>query len=267
MAEDRSSFTRSGAIYERVMVPAIFEPWGRDLLDTVAPATGMRLLDVACGTGIVARLAASRIGPTGQVAALDANETMLAVARAQPPHAGVSVEWHQGDAANLPFPEAAFDIVVCQQGLQYMTDRLAALREMRRVLAPHGRVALSIFRRSLGHETLRSAAAPHVGETAAAVVMEPFSFPDAGALRALIGQADLPNARLQAKTLTVRFPSIDGFIDYQLGGRLASAASKLSNAARAALVDALREAFVPYSGSNGVEFPMEANVVLAGDTA
>jgi ubiquinone/menaquinone biosynthesis C-methylase UbiE len=248
------------------MVPAIFEPWGRDLLDTVAPATGMRLLDVACGTGIVARLAASRVGPTGRVAALDANETMLAVARTHPAHAGGSIEWHHGDATHLPFAEAAFDIVVCQQGLQYMTDRLAALREMRRVLAPRGRLALSIFRRSLGHETLRRAAAPHVGETAAAVVMEPFSFPDVDALCALIEQAGLPNAHLQAKTLTARFPSIDGFIEYQLGGRLASAAGKLSGAARAALVDALREAFVPYSGSNGVEFPMEANVVLAGNT-
>ena len=84
MAESSSTFTRASAGYERVMVPAVFGPWAKDLLETAALAPGMRVLDVACGTGIVARLAAAQVGPTGRVAGVDSNEAMLAVARAQP---------------------------------------------------------------------------------------------------------------------------------------------------------------------------------------
>src|SRR5688500_494973 len=114
MAESSSTFTRASAAYERVMVPAVFGPWARDLLDTAAPRPGMHVLDVACGTGIVARLAAPQIGPTGQVVGLDTNEAMLAVARAQVQPTGAHVEWRQGDATKLPFPDAEFDMVLCQ---------------------------------------------------------------------------------------------------------------------------------------------------------
>jgi SAM-dependent methyltransferase len=154
--------------------------------------------------------------------------------------------------------------VLCQQGLQYFPDRLAALREMGRVLAPGGRLALSVFRSSLGHETLRRAAAPYVGEQAAAVVMEPFSFPQAAELAELLHQAGLPVVSMRTKTLIARFAAIEEFIDYQLAGRLASAAAKLSDSARRELVAAVRAAFAPCAGPRGVEFPMEANVVLAG---
>lgn len=241
------------------MVPAVFAPWARDLLDAVGLGANVRVLDVACGTGIVARLAAERAGTGGRVAGVDANESMLVVARAQP----ALVEWHQADASRLPFASGEFDVVVCQQGLQYMPDRLAALREMKRVLAPGGRLGLSVFRQSVGHETFRAAAALHVGDAAAAIVMEPFSFADTAALSALLRQAELRNARVQTRALTVHFPSIDGFIEYQLAGRLAGAASQLGAEARAALVAQVRRAFAPLTAADGVAFAMEANVVLA----
>ena len=139
MAEATSTFTRASAPYERVMVPAVFGPWGKDLLDTVALPAGTRVLDVACGTGIVARLVALQVGPTGRVVGLDANEAMLTVARAQPQSTGAQVEWQQGDATRLPFRDAEFGAVLCQQGLQYVPDRPAALQEMKRVLASGGR--------------------------------------------------------------------------------------------------------------------------------
>ena len=141
MAETTSTFTRASvpAPYERVMVPAVFGPWAKILLDTVALPAGTRVLDVACGTGIVTRLAASQVGSTGRVVGLDINGGMLAVARAQPQPAGAQIEWQQGDATRLPFPDAEFGNVLCQQGLQYMPDRPAALREMKRVLASGGR--------------------------------------------------------------------------------------------------------------------------------
>src|SRR4051794_4440488 len=130
----RLDFGRVAEAYERVQVPAIFTGWATDLVSIADLRAGERILDVACGTGIVARLAAPRVAPAGHVVGVDVNAAMLTVARAQPQPAGAVIEWHQGDAAALPFPDAAFDVVLCQQGLQHMADRGAAVREMRRVL-------------------------------------------------------------------------------------------------------------------------------------
>jgi SAM-dependent methyltransferase len=102
-------------VYERHMVPAIFASWVSALLDLVAPKPGERVLDVACGTGVVARQAASQVGIGGHVVGLDLNGEMLALARAL----GPAVEWREGNAMALPFATNAFDVVVCQQGLQF----------------------------------------------------------------------------------------------------------------------------------------------------
>jgi ubiquinone/menaquinone biosynthesis C-methylase UbiE len=128
-------------VYERSMVPAAFALWAADLLALLALQPGSRLLDVAGGTGIVARMAAPHTGATGVVVGLDLHGGMLAVARAQAP-TGV---WVQGSATALPCTTAAFDVVVCQQGVQFFPDRLAALQEMARVLRPGGRVAVVVW--------------------------------------------------------------------------------------------------------------------------
>ena len=263
MAESGSTFTRASAAYERVMVPAIFGPWAKDLLGIVGLASGMRMLDVACGTGIVARLAAQQIGPTGWIVGVDTNEAMLAVARAQPPPIGAQVEWRQGDATKLPFPDEQFDRVLCQHGLQYVADRTAALREMKRVSASGGRLALSVFSQSIGYQIFEHTAAPFVGEKAAAIMREPFALADLDEFSGLLRTAELFTVQMHTKTLPARFASASDFIDYQLGGRLANAVSTLSDETRAALVAVLRKAFEPYVGPDGLAFPMEAHVVVA----
>ncbi len=133
-----------GEIYEQHMVPAIFARWASDLVDAAGVRPGQRVLDVACGTGVVTRLLAERVGPTGRAVGLDFNAGMLAVARAAA--LGLAIEWLEGNAMSMPLPDAAFDAVVCQQGLQFVPDKLAALREMRRVLVPSGRLAMSLWR-------------------------------------------------------------------------------------------------------------------------
>jgi len=263
MSEISSTFTRASAPYERVMVPAVFAPWAKDLLDTVALAAGTRVLDVACGTGIVARLAASRVGPTGRVVGLDTNEAMLTVARAQPQPTEAHVEWRQGDATKLPFPDAEFGVVLCQQGLQYMPDRAAALREMRRVLASGGRLGLSVFSQSVGYQVFERAAAQFVGEKAATIMREAFALADLGELSRLLKTVELSTVQIHTKTLVARFPVARDFIEYQLGGRLASAVSPLNDETRMALVAALCKAFEPYVDSDGLAFPLQAHVVLA----
>jgi ubiquinone/menaquinone biosynthesis C-methylase UbiE len=137
--------TTPAEMYERFFVPAMFAPWARVLLEYAAPQPGERVLDLACGTGVVARHVAPRIGATGRLIALDLRPGMLAVARSLPAPSGAAIEWREGDAVALDLPADSFDLVVCQQGLQFFSDRAAAVREMQRVLAPGGRLALNIW--------------------------------------------------------------------------------------------------------------------------
>jgi ubiquinone/menaquinone biosynthesis C-methylase UbiE len=108
--------------YEQYFVPAMFIPWATILLRYASPQPGERVLDVACGTGIVARLAAPLVGSNGQVVALDINSAMLAVARTLPAPSGATIHWQEGNAMALPSPDDAFDVVLCQHGLQFVPD-------------------------------------------------------------------------------------------------------------------------------------------------
>src|ERR1700722_8583613 len=124
-------------VYERELVPAVFRPWAPILVDLAHPRPGERVVDVACGTGVVARIVAARVGPKGTVVGVDLNPGMLSVARSAvstDPRASAPVQWQEASADKLPFPDGSFDIVYCQLGLQFFVDRAAALCEMRRVL-------------------------------------------------------------------------------------------------------------------------------------
>jgi ubiquinone/menaquinone biosynthesis C-methylase UbiE len=147
--------------YEAHLVPAIFAAWAPRLLGSATPATGERVLDVACGTGVVARLAAERVGPRGRVAGLDLNPGMLAVAASRPV-TGAPTGWVQASAGRMPFPDHSFQVVCCQAGLQFFPDRPAALAEMARVLAPGGRLAALVWR-SIDHSPGFAALAGPVG--------------------------------------------------------------------------------------------------------
>lgn len=114
--------------YERHFVPAIGGPVADLTLEVASPHAGERFLDVACGTGVVARLAADAVGPSGAVTGLDLAADMIDVARRAPAPAEPRIEWHVGDAASLPFPDASYDAVVCQMGLMFMPTRRRRLR-------------------------------------------------------------------------------------------------------------------------------------------
>src|SRR5688572_27748780 len=116
-------------VYESKFVPAVFAEWAPHLVEAAGVAPGQAVLDVACGTGVVARTAADRMGGKGRVVGLDLNDGMLAVAGRLRP----DIEWRQGDAAELPFDAGSFDVVLCQSALMFFPDRARALREMARV--------------------------------------------------------------------------------------------------------------------------------------
>jgi ubiquinone/menaquinone biosynthesis C-methylase UbiE len=186
-------------LYERYLVPAIFHPWALDLVALAVPQPGERVLDVACGTGVVARLLAPHVGITGIVVAVDRDAERLAVARTLPPTPGTVIEWREGDVLALPFPAAVFDLVCCQQGLQFFADRLAALREMARVLVPGGRLALNVWRalpHNPGAAAMAEALERHVSPEAAAVRRAPFALGEAEEVRALLVLRPRNNSRV-----------------------------------------------------------------------
>jgi ubiquinone/menaquinone biosynthesis C-methylase UbiE len=130
-------------LYQRYLVPAIAANWAEDLVDRAQPRTGEAVLDVACGTGIVARSASRRMAQ-GHVTGLDLNKGMLSVARTLPSE-GVPIDWIEGSALDPLFPAGIFDLVLCQLGLQFFPDQGRALGEMRRVQSPSGRIAVSVY--------------------------------------------------------------------------------------------------------------------------
>ena len=201
-------------IYAEHLVPAVFAPWAPVLLDAAAVGIGHTVLDVACGTGVVAAAAAERVGPSGAVTGVDINPGMIAVAaRTQ------GVRWARADAARLPFPDGGFDRVLCQAGLQFVPDRLGALREMRRVLRPGGRVALLVWRalhHSPGFAALADALQAVVGPEAAAVMRASFVFgDDPRPLVTLLDSAGFGDVDVQARAGTVRFASVEAFVRCQ----------------------------------------------------
>ena len=148
-------FSDEGAAvaYDRLFTASFFAPWARVLIDLVGVEPGDAVLDVATGPGTVARMAAVRAGTPGRVAGVDLSGPMLEVARKKPAeHGAAPIEFVQRPADDLQLPDGSFDVVLCQQGLQFFPDQIAALREMRRVLKPGGRVGIAVWAKGYGRD-------------------------------------------------------------------------------------------------------------------
>lgn len=201
-------------LFERFFGPTIFVPWTEILLGKAEPRPGERVLDLACATGTVARHVAPAVGPEGTVVGLDLDPGMLAVARETSASEGARVEWREGDAMDLDLPDEAFDLVLCQQGLQFFPDPLAALREAKRVLVDGGRIALSVWQpleRHPVYAALLGAEARHLSEDLAEVAT-PFMFGDDDRLRFLMRKAGFDGVEVVEETLEVAFPDPDTFV-------------------------------------------------------
>lgn len=146
MAESRFNDDLTASAYETLLLPLVFNPWSRLLISKANLKPGERVLDLACGPGTLANVAAEILGPTGHVSGADLSPQMLAQAKAKPPHPGsASIDYVEAPADRLPFAGASFDAVFCQQGLQFFPDQLAALKEARRVLKPGGRALFALW--------------------------------------------------------------------------------------------------------------------------
>ena len=256
--------------YERCAVPFLLRLWVADLVESVMPKAGERVLDVAYGTGVVARLAARYVGVGGQVTGLDIVPDMLEVARTIPPGAGAPIEWREGDAASLPFSDASFKVVLCHQGLQFFTDRAAALREMRRVLAPGGRIALAVWSRIERNPyflALAEAVGRHVGAEAGVQMRSSFALSDADALRSLITGAGFGNAEIKPVERSLRLPLPEIFVPSHLAATsLAAVVAATEPAARAALVADVTRDLRSYLDRDGMTPPFEILLAVACST-
>jgi SAM-dependent methyltransferase len=253
--------TDAAEVYESCFVPAIFGAWVRPVADAAGIRTGDRVLDVGCGTGVLAREAFKRVGQNSRVVGLDLNEGMLAVAaRAEP-----KIEWRQGDAASLPFEDATFDVVVSQFALMYFPDRVASLSQMWRTLAPAGRLAVAVWAlldRAPGFQMLVDIAVRQCGDEAAGVLRAPFVLGDQTELAKLFVDAGIPEAEVTLHAGSIRFPSVREFVRTEVkGSPLAGMISDDAMETLAAESECALGAFVVPSGE--IIMPMDAHIVTA----
>jgi ubiquinone/menaquinone biosynthesis C-methylase UbiE len=233
------------------------------LIEEAALTPGERVLDVACGTGVVARLAAERVGPGGTVAALDINPAMLAAARSIP-SSGAAIQWYETSAEAMPLPDGAFDVVLCQLGLQFVTDKRAALGEMRRVLAPDGRALVSAPPRNAFFDTLDAALARHVGDEAASFVRMVFALSAPATIERLFRDAGFQNVTVRTYGKPLRLPAARDFLwQYVHCTPLSGMLSNLDAARIAALEADVVAEWQSWSDVSGMEYDQRMNVARA----
>lgn len=251
--------------YQSVLVPVIFEPWAREMIRRADPRPGEHVLDLACGTGAITRQVAERV--PGSLTAVDHSAEMLDVARKLAANTGHNVEWVKADAADLPFDDDRFDLAFCQQALQFFPDRPAALRELRRVMKPGGRVAVCVQRELDANPMLKAQAEAldaHVSEEAGDAVRAICSLPDGGNLRSLFESAGFGNVEIEPVTLMLHHPDARTFAAGAMGGM--HTGDKLSGLADDSIERAV-EAFLAGLGGcldgRAMRFPHSSHVVLA----
>src|SRR5262245_56185465 len=199
--------------YERSVVPAVFERYARDLVERARPiGPSDRILDLGCGTGIVARVLRERLGGAASIVGLDASAPMLAKARAIAPE----IEWREGNAAALPFPDESFDLVLSQEMLQFVPDVVVALREVVRVLSPGGRVLATTWRprsEQPFHEAPGRIAERHLGRSSD----RRWSL-DGAALRDAFVAAGFVDVKLQTVSLREQFKELNARVNAMVAG-------------------------------------------------
>jgi SAM-dependent methyltransferase len=261
MAESAETFQiplEAAEMYEAAFVPAFFAQWAPTLSAAAGVAPGRRVLDVACGTGIVARTAADQ-GAT--VTGVDLNEAMLTVARRARPE----LDWRQGNAQDLPFADDSFDVVVSQMALMFFPDPAAALAEMARVVVPGGTVAVLVpgaLERQAAFAPFVAMAARHAGPEAVDLVTTYFRCGDLDELAGLFGTAGPAVTARRREDGTYRAPSVDAFATTEVEST--PLVELISPETYQRIRDEARTVLAPFTAADGsVAAPFESNLVVA----
>ncbi len=252
--------------YDTHIVNIFLQDYSRRLIETAAIKRGSRVLDVACGTGVVTRVAADRAGAEGYVVGLDFNAGMLSRARALSEKTP-KIDWREGTVTDMPFSEGSFDAVLCQHGLQFFPDKAAALAEMHRVLTPSGRLVVSVWRaldfcpwqRAIGDAVER-----HVGLDAAKQIRSAFSLGNADMLREMIESAEFRDVEIKVEPETIRHSSLEEYVPGYLSATpVAGAVANLNAEAQREIAASVRDALAEYVVDHGVAAPIQTHVAIA----
>lgn len=249
--------------YEALFVPALFGQWAAKVVDAARIQPGLRVLDVACGTGVLARAVLSRTGPTGYVAGLDPSPGMLAVASELAP----AVNWRQGSAESIPFADRSFDTVISQFGLMFFADRRQALREMLRVLTPEGRLVVAVWDALANIPAYAAEVAlleRLAGPRAANALRAPFALGDRENLSTLFKDAGAATVAIATYQGTARFPSIRVMVEADLRGWLPVMGVILTEEEIGRILQEAAGALGEYASPDGrVAFEVRAHLVTA----
>ena len=246
--------------YEARFVPALFASWSEEVVGTAGLRAGQDVLDVACGTGVVARAVADRLAGSGRVVGLDLNPAMLAVAARLRP----DIDWREGDVASLPFGGASFDLVTCQAALMFFRDPVQALREMSRVARPGGALVILVpgrFESSPAYVRLAEVAAEYA-PGAADLFQTYFVHGDLPELARLFARAGLQVETTRSDMRHVVFGSLDDFVATEVGAT--PLAEQIDAATYRRLLADAHEALAEYVTPDGrSRIPIESHVVRA----
>lgn len=251
------------AAYEKLLAPVLFAEWAHRLADAAEIRQGQHVLDVACGTGILTRAIAERVGTDGSVSGVDVNPGMLAVANRIAPE----IEWHEGDAEALPYEDDSFDAVLCQFGLMLFSSPETALQEMKRVLKTGGHLAVSVFG-SLQDLPAYAAIADVYERVADKSVGDalrmPFSMGDTDALESVFASADIRSPKIKTDEGAARFSSVKNMVLSDVKGWFPFAGIHLDEDTIELVTKEAETALKAFQTSSGaVEFPVPVHIVMA----
>lgn len=260
---DIQELAKVAEAYENLLAPALFAEWTHRLADAVDIQQGQHVLDVACGTGILARVIAKRIGSDGSVSGVDANPGMLAVANRIAPE----VDWREGDAEALPYEDDSFDAVLCQFGLMLFSAPKDALQEMKRVLRPGGRLGAAVFGPLddlPAYAALADVYERLVDKSVGDALRVPFSMGNTGTLASVFTDAGVSSAKITTEEGTARFPSVRNMILSDVKGWFPFAGIHLSEDTIEAVTKEAETVLEAFQTSGGaVEFRVPVHIVIA----
>lgn len=251
-------------LFERDNAGPLGRPLAEQVFRHVELRAGDRVLDAACGTGIVTRVAAQRFAHVAKLVGLDRNVGMLEVAREHTP-TNVPVEWKEGDLSALPFPDGSFEVVLCQNGVQFVPDKVGALREMHRVLVPGGRLAFTVWSEITPYgAVLSEALARHISVAAAVSNHAMFQLRDAGTVRDLVEGAGFRDVTIQELLVLRPMPaSAEGIVADTARTAFARDVAAASEAARQALGQQVSAALQEYRDGEKLVIPHKSHLVRA----
>lgn len=246
--------------YDAAFVPSLFAEWAPLVVDAANVQPGQAVLDVACGTGVVAREASNRIGERGRIVGLDLNDAMLVVARRIRP----DIEWRQGDAMALPFEAATFDVVLCQAALMFMPDPQQAMREMARVVKATGTIAIQVWASrevQSGFKPFYDLVTRHAGPDAVDLISAYWTLGDLTRLRALRADAGLTVVSTTTRTGAIRLPSVDLYVTTEVEST--PLIDRISPEVYQQIREEARVALAGFDADDGFQMPIVGHVLTA----